>query len=146
MSGATCGIANYDEPGYRFTHPGYACSLQQLLCCYAVATTLTLRTMRTVNLDAKNWRTGLDFYRALLAELGAPEGHACNLNAIIDSIIWGGANMVEPPYIVRILGTEKIPKDASDEIELVRHCLDQARIEFRVRRGRDVEVGIEIVS
>ena len=101
--------------------------------------------MRTIELDAQDWRNGLDFYRALLAALGAPEGHACNLNAIIDSVIWGGPTTVKPPFTIRILAANKLTIDTRKEIELVKKCLDEARIEFRTRRGSDVEVNFEIV-
>ncbi|MBC9884143.1 barstar family protein, partial [Bradyrhizobium sp. INPA01-394B] len=43
----------------------------------------------------RRWR---DFYDALLAALGAPEGHGRNLNALIDSMVWAGMNAVEAPY------------------------------------------------
>jgi RNAse (barnase) inhibitor barstar len=99
--------------------------------------------MRIIELDAKNWRTGFDFYRDLLAVLGAPKDHGGNLNAVIDSMIWGGMNTVEPPYTVRVLEMTMLPKDLREEIELLKRRLDQARIEFQTRRGRDVEVNFE---
>jgi|ERR1700694_1478817 hypothetical protein len=101
--------------------------------------------MRIIELDTQNWRTGLDFCRALLVALGAPEGHACNLNAIIDTVIWGGPTTVKPPFTIRILGANRLTKDSREEIERLKKYLDEARIEFRTRRGRDVEVNFEIV-
>ena len=48
--------------------------------------------MRRIELDAKSWMKILDFYQDLLKALGAPEWHGRNLNALIDSMIWGGIN------------------------------------------------------
>jgi hypothetical protein len=62
--------------------------------------------MRIIELDTLNWRTGLDFYRHLLAALGAPKGHGHNLNAVVDSMIWGGMNTVEPPFYDPYFGDE----------------------------------------
>ena len=58
--------------------------------------------MRTIRLNAENWKTVLDFYDALLAALGAPDWHGASIDAMIDSMIWGGINDVDPPYTVQI--------------------------------------------
>lgn|ERR1700724_3855860 len=99
--------------------------------------------MRVIELDAGNWSTVLDFYDALLAALGAPEWHGRNLNALVDSMILGGINAVEPPYTIRILGIEKLPKDVGDEIQMIKRTLAKARVEFYNSRGRDVKVHLE---
>lgn len=65
--------------------------------------------MKTVLLDASKWKTPIDFYNALLPTLGAPEWHGRNLNALIESMIWGEINAVEPPYAVEIHSTENLP-------------------------------------
>jgi len=99
--------------------------------------------MRVIELDARNWRTELDFYNALLAALGAPEWHGRNLNALTDSMIYGGINAVEPPYSIRIRGTQKLAKNVRDQLETTKRVLGAARAEFRARRGHDVEVEFE---
>jgi RNAse (barnase) inhibitor barstar len=101
------------------------------------------KAMRVIELDARNWRTELDFYNALLAALGAPEWHGRNLNALTDSMIYGGINAVEPPYSIRIRGTQKLAKDVRDQLETTKRVLGAARAEFRARRGHDVEVEFE---
>src|SRR6185312_10255912 len=75
--------------------------------------------MRIIELDAGNWRSALDFYNDLLAALGAPTGHGRNINALVDSMIWGGMNAVEAPYTIRILHTTKLSQQIRDELELV---------------------------
>jgi hypothetical protein len=101
--------------------------------------------MRIIELDAGKWATDLDFYNALLAALGSPKWHGHSVDALIDSMIWGGINAVEPPYIVRVQNMSRLPKAVIDEIELVKHELAEARAEFNQRNGHDVEVQLEIV-
>ena len=102
--------------------------------------------MRIIQLDATNWKTVADFYDALLAAIGAPEWHGDSPDALIDSMIWGGINAVEPPYTIHISGAEKLPKDVSEHVELVKKALAKARLEYQRRKGGDVEVSIESES
>ena len=53
--------------------------------------------MRIVELDAQEWKTALDFYSAVLAAIGGPSFHRRNLKALVDSMIWGRINAIEPP-------------------------------------------------
>jgi hypothetical protein len=100
--------------------------------------------MRIIELDAGKWTTPLDLYHALLAAIGAPEWHGHSVGALIDSMIWGGINAVEPPYTVKVRNVSRLPKDVIDEIELVKSVLAEARAEFNQRNGHDVEVQLEI--
>jgi len=102
--------------------------------------------MRIIELDASKWKTVLDFYHALLTSVGAPKWHSESPDALIDSMIWGGINAVEPPYTIRISGTATLPKDVRDEVDLVKQVLAEGRMDYRNRRGGDVEVAIEIDS
>jgi len=103
--------------------------------------------MRIIELDAKNCKTQLEFFNAILLALGAPKGHGHSIDALIDSTIWKGMkNKVEPPYTIQIHNVETLPKDVRDIIELVRDVLSKAREDFRIREGRDVEVALEIMS
>ena len=99
--------------------------------------------MRIIKLDATNWKTVIDFYDALLAAIGAPKWHGTSPDALIDSMIWGGINAVEPPYTIRIFGAEKLPRDVREHVELVKQALARARLEYQRRKGHDVEVSIE---
>lgn len=100
--------------------------------------------MRTIQLDAARWKTVIDFYNALLPAIGAPEGHGISPAALVDSMIWGGINAVEPPYVVRISGLSTAPKEVRDEVELVSDALVEARIYRKRHNGDDVEVSIVI--
>lgn len=101
--------------------------------------------MRIIKLDAAKWKTVIDFYDALLAAVGAPKWHGKSPDGLINSMIWGGINAVEPPYTIRIFGAEKIPRDVREHVELVKQALARARLEYQSRKGRDIEVAIEIV-
>jgi hypothetical protein len=96
--------------------------------------------LRIIELDATNWATVLDFYAALLAALGAPAWHGRSIDALVDSMIWGGINAVEPPYTIRVRGLAGCSKEIVEEVELARTALNDARAEFRSLRGHDVEV------
>lgn len=102
--------------------------------------------MQIVDLDASGWKNVLDFYDAILAAVGAPKGHGRNPNALVDSIVWGGMNRLEPPYTIRIFRTVLLPKDVREHIGLVERDIVKARMEYRKQQGGDVEVAIEIES
>jgi RNAse (barnase) inhibitor barstar len=101
--------------------------------------------MRTIELDATQWKTILSFYDALLLALGAPEGHGRSVDSLLDSMVWGGMNSVEPPYTVRIRNTGGLAADIRNEIELLAQYLPQHRAEYRIREGEDVDVSLEII-
>jgi Barstar (barnase inhibitor) len=100
--------------------------------------------MRIIKLDATNWKTVIDFYDALLAAIGAPKWHGESPDALVDSMIWGGINAVEPPYTVRISGLSATPKEVHDHVELVMGMLVEGRIYRKRHNGDDVEVSIVI--
>ena len=102
--------------------------------------------MRTIRLNAENWKTVLDFYDALLAALGAPDWHGESIDAMIDSMILGGINDVDPPYTVQIRNLGKASKDVVDHIELLDRCIAEACTEFHARKGQDIEIKFELVQ
>jgi hypothetical protein len=102
--------------------------------------------MRVIELDARNWTSALDFYDALLGATGAPALAARNVNALMEFMIWGGMNTIEPPYLVRIKHVKGSPKDVTNEIELVQQTLVMARTQYQVQHGSDVNVSLEIIS
>jgi RNAse (barnase) inhibitor barstar len=101
--------------------------------------------MKIIRLDASGWTNVMDFYNALRSALGSPEWHSASIDAMLDSMIWGGINAVEPPYKVVISGTANLPNDVRDEIELLTKCLAEHRIEHQTRKGKDVEVTLAMV-
>ena len=93
--------------------------------------------MRLIELHADKWCTPLDFYEALLIALGAPEGHGRNINALIDSMVYGGICAMDPPYTLRITGTAKLPNDIKNEIDATVASIREAQgadggVEFQI--------------
>jgi hypothetical protein len=102
--------------------------------------------MRFIDLDATKWKTTLDFYESLLSAIGAPKGHGFSPAALVDSMVWGGMNSVEPPYTVRISGMATLPHDVRDDVEEAKELLAAGRRYYQSSRGGDVEVAIETDS
>jgi RNAse (barnase) inhibitor barstar len=78
---------------------------------------LSESSVRVIKVDASGWQNPVDFYDALLANLDAPDWHGRNLNALIDSVIVGGINGVEPPYRIEVSGLNLSASAARDELE-----------------------------
>lgn len=94
--------------------------------------------MQAIQLDASQWLTGLDFYAAILASLGSPDWHGQNVNALIDSMIYGGINAVKPPFRIQIDGLTTAGQDALDEL--------QAALGFLAEEGAICMISAEAAS
>ncbi len=99
-----------------------------------------------IDLDASSWERELDYYNALLGALGAPGWHGRNVNAVVDSVIYGGINQVAPPFVVRFHGTKKTPDDVRREIILVNDEIAKARSYRLKSQGKDTPVEFEVVD
>jgi hypothetical protein len=100
---------------------------------------------QVITLDASSWKTVMDFYRSLLAVLGAPEWHGTSVNALVDTMIWSDeTNTLRPPYAIRIVNARNLSPDLNQELQWAEQDLKGARLEFRNRTGRDVEVSFEV--
>ncbi len=104
------------------------------------------RAVRTIELHAQGWNTILDFYDALLTAIGAPDWHGRSINALIDSMVWGSINSVEPPYKVQVFGIRNLASDARRAIEQAEQGIEQGRADFLQRRGHDPGVSLKIIS
>ena len=91
--------------------------------------------MKVVALDGSGWRIPADFYDALLPELGAPDWHGRNLNALYDSLR-GDINRLEPPFEVVIQGATGLSPDMQSFLTNVALLFEDARREF----GADVSL------
>jgi RNAse (barnase) inhibitor barstar len=94
--------------------------------------------MRIIKLDASQWKTPLDFYDALLSALEAPEWHGWSINALIDSMVWGNINAVEPPYRIWVVATAKLPSEVKKELDDAILCINAAQ-----GNEKDIEFLIE---
>ena len=100
--------------------------------------------MRIIELDATKWKKELDFYADLFRALGAPDWHGESVAALVDSMIYGRINAIEPPYVVRVLNANALPKEIREHIEVVGDALDRARVQLGKWHKRDVDVSFEI--
>ncbi|MGA2999529.1 barstar family protein [Bradyrhizobium sp.] len=98
--------------------------------------------MRLIELDAKGWKSQLDFLQSLTRALGSCEGHGMSPDAFVDSMIWGGMNSVEPPYTVQISNLNAAPKEVADYVSLVISAIREGRHDRFRRHGEDIEVCI----
>jgi RNAse (barnase) inhibitor barstar len=65
-----------------------------------------------LTLDARKWHSSEDVYDALFSALGSPAWHGKNFNALHDSIVTGGINRVEVPYVLNIQGVRSAKSEA----------------------------------
>jgi len=84
--------------------------------------------------------TGL--YDALLAGLGAPDWHGRNVNALVDSMIYGDINAIEPPFAVRIFALDRAGADARDAFKEAAEALTSAGAHCCTAAGGSARIGI----
>ena len=101
---------------------------------------------KVINISAKSWKTALDFCEDLLKGVSAPDWHGKSIDALIDSIVYGGINGIEPPYVVRITDTDQLPTSIMEHVRLVKREIAKARIENKITTGVDVGVEFEIAN
>jgi hypothetical protein len=94
-------------------------------------------------LNAANWKTALDFYYAIFVAIGAPDWHGESPDALIDSMIWGGINSIEPPYKIEVHGLRSTPDGVRAHVNLVKQAIAKARTEYHRGHNADIDVSIE---
>jgi hypothetical protein len=99
-----------------------------------------------IELDAANWKVPDDFYVALLVALGSPTWHGHNVNALIDSMIWGGINAIDPPYKIIVHNIRLAPSSVAYEVGFAKEALARGRADFQARKGYDIDVDLETVA
>jgi len=100
--------------------------------------------MRVIELDAHGWRTVLDCYNALKEALGSRPEHGSSPDAWADSMIYGGMNEIEAPYVVRIMGTATCDDQLKAEIQLLADAIRDARTWKLEHYGEDVDVSFKV--
>lgn len=85
--------------------------------------------MKEIVLNGSGWKTKDDFYSAFLAEIGAPDWHGHNLDALHDSIGGRGINKFEPPFTVRIHGTSAMSLESKQMVERFQQLIVDLRQE-----------------
>jgi RNAse (barnase) inhibitor barstar len=98
--------------------------------------------MILIKIDASLYKEIDTFYESLKLAIGSPDWHGKNINAFIDSIVYGGINSVEPPYKIVISNISECPDTISSEIREDVSLLQDAISCY----GRSNEIQIEISS
>ena len=106
---------------------------------------LIAETAKLIEINASGWRAIHDFYRDVLAHVGAPHRHGNGINALSDSMIYGGINAVEPPDTIGFLATGGLPDDILEELRFAKQAIADARLEKKNATGIDVEIEFDIV-
>jgi len=65
-------------------------------------------------LDWENFTTIDAFFKSLFEQVKAPDWHGDNLNALYDSMVVGGINEGEPPYVISNMNVSNISDDMMD--------------------------------
>ncbi|MCX4030517.1 barstar family protein [Endozoicomonas sp. SM1973] len=66
-----------------------------------------------ITVDWKQIQSEGDFYDIFLPQIQAPEWHGRNLNALIDSLVAGDINLIEPHYTIRNINIASVPEHLS---------------------------------
>lgn len=56
--------------------------------------------MKEIRVDISNAQDGFDFYGAIAEALDAPDWHGRNLNAVMESLTFGGNGTLSPPFVI----------------------------------------------
>ncbi|GGZ96748.1 hypothetical protein GCM10008090_01230 [Arenicella chitinivorans] len=67
-----------------------------------------------------------DYFSQLLPQVGAPDWHGRNLNALADSLVTGGINKLEPPFCLINLQTGSVPPELQDFVTGLNEIYDEA--------------------
>jgi hypothetical protein len=99
--------------------------------------------MRAIQLDAGGWSAVSDFYDTLLFAIGAPDWHGRSIDALVDSMVFGGINTLQPPYAVTVVNAAQSSEPIRVEIALAADAIQQARKYRRDQSGEDVLVSLQ---
>ena len=88
--------------------------------------------MKRIYIDVSECRTTDTFYRVLLSELGAPDRHGHNLDALWDSITGGDINEIAPPYHVEVRGSQSVPTELATLLNRVQSLFEEAKAELGI--------------
>jgi len=102
--------------------------------------------MRTIELDASHWKDLLDFVAALKVALGSPDWHGTRAAAFIDSMVAGGINALQPPYVIKVVNTANLEPEAMKFIQDLSSWVEDARVRRLARTGEDVAVSLRIAN
>ena len=95
--------------------------------------------MKVLVIDVAAAAEKLDLIELLLTVMGAPQWHGRNLDALDESVAYGGNDTVEPPYSVKFINAGNLSPDLKHELERIKEIFTDARN----HEGRQVSCQIE---
>lgn len=72
------------------------------------------------------WQSKQDFYDELLPQIGAPDWHGRNLDAVADSLVTGQINTVEPPFVIEVQRLDESAKFARALVQVLAEIAEEA--------------------
>ena len=95
-----------------------------------------------IKISARDWTSVQDFYNAVFKAVKAPQWHGASIDALIDSMIWGGINERKPPYVVEILGLDDAPIEIRKHVETFSSAFETSKAEFMATIGHSCDVSV----
>jgi len=82
--------------------------------------------MKIIKIEACDWKSIDDFYVSIKRSLMSPSWHGDNINALIDSIVYGDINGVTPPFKVIIVGLAGADSEVRSHVMMAAQYLTEA--------------------
>jgi hypothetical protein len=96
--------------------------------------------MQLMELHVESMASAVDFMDALKKVIGAPDWHGDSVDAFLDSMIHhDDINALKAPSTIRIVGADKLGREAQDAIRRLARAINQHGASDR---GGDLEVTI----
>jgi len=93
--------------------------------------------MPKVPLEGRSWASTDDFYRALLAALGAPSWHGRNLDALEETFRAGDTNAVNLPVQICISAMASMGEEARQTVRRFQQLVKDLR-------AADIDINLQL--
>ncbi len=100
--------------------------------------------MKLFEFDASRWTNILELYAAMFDSLEAPRWHGHSINALIDSMVYGDINGIEPPYTLRFTNVGSASEDVQEHLLQIVLYIGEAVQERLVSYGDAPTIVFEI--
>ena len=98
--------------------------------------------MKLIDLDAGTCRSIIDFLNLLRGAIGSPEWQGMSVDAFIDTMLFGGAEL-QPPYTIRVRGISTLPAELAADIKDFINAIDDY---IERQCGPDRDERLEVAS
>ncbi len=100
-----------------------------------------------INIDVSLWRDRRDVYETILLEIKAYPGHAVNINALVETLTWGGPEFseIQPPFVIRLHNTRMLSPELLESIRALKGLVDECGDIRCHHEGKDLRSEIQIL-